>query len=803
MVAWSLGALSGCGGGGGGGGGAGDGAGEPPPGPAAPGPASGGGGGGIRSPACIATASHGCISKEEFDRLRDAGAALLLADSEFRPSRPDPRTLTQPALERLNVHRAHAALAVKYGANVKPGQGVTIGVLDSGVDLGHGELEDADITETFLQTLADERRTDFERGEFSHGTAVTSIMAAQRNDSGFIGIAWGATFKVYTVPIGAHLADDAPVRETFDWAAAYRSVLSGGADIVNASYSTDGSFVENYTAEEMRALDQRGDELAVVAQTGVANPAIFVWSAGNDHGAACEDGDENCVPVSPGSADYHHEATSPSREGGAVALLPELRGHNVVVVAVGEDGSIADFSNRCGVAGRWCIAAPGTGIRAAEFGSRSPPAGGSLVRRNIEGTSFASPMVSGGLALMKHFFRGQLSNRELVARLFATADKSGIYASDRTDGTSSIYGQGLLDLGAAVAPVDGVSFVPRQRAGTGEASVRGSRLRLGAAFGDGLSRSAAGREVAAFDALGAPFWFHLPAFVQRSYRPPSVAARHALAAPGMEEGAAVPDARGTGATPGPLAPAAERRGWRAGLHGPGPDAGSGLLHLAGNAATAAFHSPSGLEAAAFGTSSHRPGEGGVTGASLAWRPPDRPLGLRAGWLHEEDSVLGSTASGAFGRLSADSLFAGFEATADLGGWRLALDAEVGHVAAHARGGLIDGLSGLTTSAMSLQARRALTERDGLTVGVAQPLRVESGTARFALPAGRTLEGEVLRESFSADLAPSRRQVDLTAGWRRTGVLGGELRAAGAVSHDAGHADTKPRFSVLAQWRAEF
>ncbi len=47
---------------------------------------------------------------------------------------------------------------------------------------------------------------------------------------------------------------------------------------------------------------------------------------------------------------------------------------------------------------------------------------------------------------MKHVFRGQMTNTELVSRLMATANKQGIYADSR------IYGEGLMDLGAATAP---------------------------------------------------------------------------------------------------------------------------------------------------------------------------------------------------------------------------------------------------------------------------------------------------------------------------------------------------------------
>mgnify|MGYP003311148714 CR=1 FL=1 len=41
----------------------------------------------------------------------------------------------------------------------------------------------------------------------------------------------------------------------------------------------------------------------------------------------------------------------------------------------------------------------------------------------------AAPHVSGGLALLADYFRGQLGNTELVQRLFTTANKEGIYSN--------------------------------------------------------------------------------------------------------------------------------------------------------------------------------------------------------------------------------------------------------------------------------------------------------------------------------------------------------------------------------------
>ena len=148
---------------------------------------SGGSGGGSSGPgnvrpACdrVLTATHGCISVQEFESRRDAIAATLLADGEFRGSSSDPYLVGQPAPELINGHEARAALEVKYGSSARPGEGVTIAVMDSRVDLEHGELDDARITETFLQNLPNEERTDFQAYEYSHGTLVTSVMAAEK-----------------------------------------------------------------------------------------------------------------------------------------------------------------------------------------------------------------------------------------------------------------------------------------------------------------------------------------------------------------------------------------------------------------------------------------------------------------------------------------------------------------------------------------------------------------------------------------------------------------------------------------------
>ena len=180
----------------------------------------------------------------------------------------------------------------------------------------------------------------------------------------------------------------------------------------------------------------------------------------------------------------------------------------VVAVAPDTDGDgdyeIAPFSNRCGIAAQWCIAAPGVDVRLAYYGpdpdDASPGARGAFTS---SGTSFAAPMVTGGLVVMKHQFRGQLSNTDLVARLLATANKQGVYSS------SNIYGQGLMDLAAATEPVGVTNVVLGTRVGDPGSTLAETRFEPGGALGDALARAIADFEIVAFDALGAPFWFSL------------------------------------------------------------------------------------------------------------------------------------------------------------------------------------------------------------------------------------------------------------------------------------------------------
>ncbi len=690
----------------------------------------------------------------------------------------------QWGLGSISADRAYAHVELLEGADSAPGAGVTIGLIDTGIDRFHPLVAGSIVSEVLLEGAADE--TGITRS--SHGTAVASIVAGRRSlpiATVPHGVAWGADIAMFAIPLGegdgtytpisleglaradAHSARD--FNQALTWRDGQRRV-----DILNLSFGYQG-LIADYSEADLRAsLPQT---IAALAQDGASEKAILVWAAGNSNANTCGPSVPNCET---GALD----AVSPSVMAGLAARIPELQGHTVAVVALApadeiplkpSDETIASFSNRCGVAADYCIAAPGTDVRYAYFGPH-PVTGAPL--RSVGtggGTSFAAPVVSGSFAVMKQLFRDQLANEELVTRILETADNTGVF-SER-----AIYGRGKLDLAAATHPV-GILEVPigpnESQAGFGLGTTHFS---LGTPFGDGPGLSGLSHEIMALDDLGAPFWYRIGDFI--------------APAPGPRLDATI---RGF------LADSPGRDPWRPGartLLTPADTAG-GHLSLAEGGAMATLPTRQGVAASVFQSNRHNHGRG-AAGWALGWRPEGAPLGLRIGWVSEDGTILGGEGEGAFGALTADIVFGRLVGDVRIGAWQLSAGAEWGRVRPQAHGGLIDGFSALTTSAFELRARAALPNQDLVSVSLSQPLRVERGRVSLTVPVARTKLGRVLHTSFASDLAPDARQIDLAVAWEKP-LAGGSLRLGLIWSHDPEHgASEDSRLTVLAGWRRTF
>ena len=257
-----------------------------------------------------------------------------------------------------------------------------------------------------------------------------------------------------------------------------------------------------------------------------------------------------------------------------------------------------------------------------------------------------------------------------------------------------------------------------------------------------LRRALAGRSIALFDALSAPFWID--------------AARFAADAP-------------------PPGPAARLSGWLAGTDGTGaapsvpPRGPSALTILAGPAENGLALDSGGLEGAHPGLVS-QPAAAGMRlgntvlsafastvpggdagahaldadthGVALSWSPADGRTGLRAGLIRETDTLFGAGAQGAFGRLSSGLFFVGAKESFEAGDWRIGLSGEIGRSAPEAGGGMLaDAGASPFSTAFSTEAARPLAGGT-LRLVLVQPLRVESGRLELSLPVPLSTPGRL-------------------------------------------------------------
>ncbi len=525
-------------------------------------------------------------------------------------------------------------------------------------------------------------------------------------------------------------------------------------------------------------------------------------------------------------------------------FFPKLRGKLLAVTAVGEDGRIARYANRCGTLppgwnaaqyGRhYCLAAP------ADFWAAGNENDG-YWKNN--GTSLSTPVVTGAFAILKEQFDGNLSDDDIIYRLVTTADNKDYTDEGGPDySDAAVYGAGLLDLGAATAPVgtQRMSAFGDVNGGiTYEFDV--TSLTTSAAFGDALQRAFQSREVAAFDELNAPFWYPLSSLTPTTSIRETLQERHARLF--ERNNAPVETALG-----GRLALTSTHAGSYEqidmSLRQPVDSiAQTELLLTAGDLSTA----PLGLhEDKSFAHPYlHFAGEGVGLGGSLqlgagqltamgftsggASVSEDVPVeaqgglleyafepfigvefGMQAGAMTEESRALGLLPEGGFGALGESSTaFAGVSLDGELkSNWHFRANMLFGRTNLDTPSiGLLTTSSTLASSAfrLALEGSGVLLDADRVDVFIAQPLRIEGGEASFIIPVGRTPSGLVRRESISGvSLEPGGRELEF--GTRYEMQVREDITATGGIGivHEGGHSKrTETELYGLANLRFQF
>ena len=630
------------------------------------------------------------------------------------------------------------------------GDGVTVAVIDTGVDPTHPDLA-GNLSAASVNILTNGAIND----DDGHGTAVAGVIAARKNDSGSHGVAFNSTLLGIRASNITGTFTDADVADAINYA------VQRGADVINLSLGGPAAGTPN--------LEQA---LISAAAAGV----VIVAASGNDGNAF--------TPLFP--AAYAGDV----RMGGLLLAVGSVDGAN----------NLSAFSNICGNANaNFCLYAPGENVRTTGLG------GGNVI---ANGTSFAAPHVSGGVALLLQLFPS-LTPAQAVQILLTSATDLGAAGVDDT------FGHGLLNLDAASQPLGALS-VPTSDAVEGPAmELEQTTIRLGAAFGDALGGNAflgdaiilddfdrpykiglgrnvkgAGRELR-FDSLLAhrdTETVTLPAadglslsigIDHRTYYRSDAAglAEQTASGPAFENLnvlGALSDSTRLGfaynLSPGQTAAARHEGTDTAGLFWMADDSLNPHLSLIGAGNGMSLEQRIGdetrLSFAWLDTvDGDRTIRGSVGQAALQHDfAGGGSLRLGIASVHEDGAFLNSEADGAFGAgTEADSRFYSLSGALPVGeGIDLIGSVTVANTAVDDGGGLLKNWDAVWSGAFGLGvvARDVFGPQDRLGFLAGQPLRVESAEATLTLPVARDLDGNVIQQSERVDLTPSGREIDL-------------------------------------------
>ncbi len=705
------------------------------------------------------------------------------------PPPPGPSSTSTEYLRNYALGTIKASYAFDAGAS---GSGITVGVIDSGVDPTQADLIGA-VSPDSTDIIAS-RGTP--AGTDTHATFVAGVIASRFNGMGTIGVAYNSTIlsvradSAGTCAMTTSTGDSGCTFNSNNLAAGIDYAVAHGAKIINLSLGGDG---------------QQGSAFEGALSRAVAAGVVFSIAAGNE---------------SLANPDYPAEYAIDRRYVGSI----------IAVGATQTDGkTLSTYSNMAGTAASEFVVAPGDDL-ITNCNSTSCFRG--------SGTSFATPVVSGALALLLQAFPN-LTGKQAIALLIQTADDLG------APGVDPVYGNGIIDLQKAFAPVGTLSTPTSAGRLVSLQNQAGSNL--AGAFGDAVSRTGALRTVG-YDSYNRLFAIDLSSgyhTAQRAMlRGATDPAQHetsvALAtAPGVSLdfsasqspfGAPEPlhavGFQSTQETPADIrlrvtAGRFSLVGWNGqGGASPSPDLvashdGFASLARSDHAVQASYdfggfslggEAGSGTRYTLYGLANLEPSHYAL--ATASWARGPFVLALSGGELTEPQGPLGSflpntssfttPASTHFVSLAAD--------------WRaapwLAISAE-GSLGSTKAPGRMVGLDGAVTSSTWRVAARTLCAGAGNCLGflaqVDQPLRIERGqfTATLAdIPAAYDDPIQLSTRRFSA--SPSGRQVDFRFGVDQNWVGVGDLQVLAVTTLEEGNVASEPlSLGVVANWRSRF
>ncbi|HEY4145444.1 S8 family serine peptidase [Pinirhizobacter sp.] len=319
-----------------------------------------------------------------------------------------PPTVPNPPVD-AQIALTHADVAHTAGFN---GQGVVIGIVDTGVSRNHPALTGRVTANlNYVDSTTNNLTVDDVVG---HGTAVAEIAAGTPFQKFAGGIAPESTI------VSARIIDDK--EPTDDGSGNGNQAGSADADYlgrVNDALMLNHVRVMNnswgglyWDATATATTQSFHDAYAPF----IAGGGLVVFAAGNDSKANPSD-----------------NAALPSRAA-------DLARGWLAVVALDSNNptTLASYSNQCGSAMSYCLAAPGDVIVSGQNDTQNNPS-----YFVYEGTSLAAPQVSGAAAVVWSAFP-YFTNDNVRQTLLGTATDLG------TTGPDATFGYGALNVGKAI-----------------------------------------------------------------------------------------------------------------------------------------------------------------------------------------------------------------------------------------------------------------------------------------------------------------------------------------------------------------
>ncbi|WP_165356404.1 S8 family peptidase [Sphingosinicella sp. BN140058] len=276
------------------------------------------------------------------------------------------------------------------------GRGIKVGVIDTGLNSSLAEFAGR-IDPASRDLVANRGVADSE----GHGTAVSGVIAAARNGTQNVGLAFESTIISLNSSNPNDCDDeDGCKHNDNDIAQGIDIAVANGARVINISLGGDGI----------------GSTMLSAVRRASAAGVVMVISAGND------------------------SAADPS----AFAVGAARQSNGLVIIAGAHDSAraLADFSNKAGSGSGYYLTALGVRVRTIDENGT-----GTL----WSGTSFSAPVVTGAAALLAQAFPN-LTGHQIVELLLTTADDAG------AAGTDAEFGRGILNLQRAFQPQGAITM---------------------------------------------------------------------------------------------------------------------------------------------------------------------------------------------------------------------------------------------------------------------------------------------------------------------------------------------------------